>query len=217
MPFYGYNRLYTLGKEEIVLNKQLDDAAAKVTIQPGTAHFYWILFKSTFLISAFTVGGGMVIIPLLRAKFVDEYHWINDKETLDIVAIAQSLPGVMAVNASIMLGHKMAGLAGTAVTTLATAIPPLITMTVIALFYDVFANNPYVQMALKGMQCGATAIIINVAIDLIRKLIKKKQLIPILIFAGTLIAALVFEVNPMYCVLVDAIAGLLLLRDPKYS
>lgn len=199
------------------MKEPIDEAAAKITIQPGTAHFYWILFKSTFLISAFTVGGGMVIIPLLRAKFVDEYHWINDKDTLDIVAIAQSLPGVMAVNASIMLGHRIAGLAGTAVTTLATILPPLITMTIIALFYDLFSHNTYVQMALKGMQCGATAIIISVAIDLIRKLIKKKQLIPILIFAGTLIAAIIFDVNPMYCVLVDAIAGLLLLRDPKYS
>ena len=61
----------------------------KMELQPGTRRFYWVLFKSTFLISAFTVGGGMVIIPLLKSKFVDEYGWIDDKETLDIVAIAQ--------------------------------------------------------------------------------------------------------------------------------
>ena len=84
----------------------------KLSIKPGTGHFYWILFKSTFIISAFTVGGGMVIIPLLKAKFVDEYGWIDDKETLDIVAIAQSMPGVMAVNAAIMLGYRMSGIAG---------------------------------------------------------------------------------------------------------
>lgn len=196
---------------------KLDEAIQKLDIKPGTGRFYWILFKSTFLISAFTVGGGMVIIPLLKTKFVDEYGWINDKETLDIAAIAQSLPGVMAVNASIMLGYRMAGLAGTLVTTLATVLPPLITMTIIAFFYDLFAHNYYVQMLLKGMQCGATAVIINVAINLVKKLTNKKQLIPILICVGTFIAALFFNVNLMYCVLVDALLGLLLLRDPKYN
>jgi len=55
--------------------------------------FYWKLFKSTFLISTFTVGGGYVIVPLLKAKFVDEYHWLDDKETLTLVSVAQSAPG----------------------------------------------------------------------------------------------------------------------------
>ncbi|MBP3231600.1 MAG: chromate transporter [Anaerovibrio sp.] len=197
--------------------EQLDKAIKKLDIEPGTRHFYWTMFKATFLISAFTVGGGMVIIPLLKTKFVDEYGWINDKETLDIAAIAQSLPGVMAVNASIMLGHRMAGLTGTFITTFATVLPPLITMTIIAFFYDLFAHNEYVQMLLKGMQCGATAVIINVAINLVQKLIKKRQLIPILICIGTFIAALIFNVNLMYCVVVDALIGLMLLRDPKYN
>lgn len=195
----------------------IDSEAQNPTIVPGTRHFYWILFKSTFLISAFTVGGGMVIIPLLKAKFVDEYHWINDKETLDMVAIAQSMPGIMAVNASIMLGYKMSGLLGTLVALLATVLPPLITITIIAFFYDLFAHNPYIQMALKGMQCGATAIIIKVVIDLLKKLLKKKQALPLLICTGTLVAVLGFKVNLMYCVVVDGLLGLLLLRDPKYN
>ncbi len=198
-------------------NQQLDEAVNKLNIVPGTRHFFWVLFKSTFLISAFTVGGGMVIIPLLKKKYVDEYGWINDKDTLDITAIAQSLPGVMAVNASIMLGYKMAGFMGTMVTILATVLPPLITITIIAFFYDLFAHNYYVQMILKGMQCGATAVIIDVGLNLVRKLFKKKLLIPILIALGTFIASLCFNVNPMYCVLVDAIIGLMLLRDPKYN
>lgn len=188
-----------------------------LSVKPGTCRFYWILFKSTFIISAFTVGGGMVIIPLLKAKFVDEYGWINDKETLNIVAIAQSMPGVMAVNAAIMLGYRMSGIKGTLVTLLATILPPLITMTIIAFFYDMFAHNHYIQLLLKGMQCGATAIIINVVFNLIKKLVKKQLLLPILIFLGTMTAVLAFDVNLMYCVLADAIIGLALLRDAKYN
>ena len=76
------------------------------------AHFFWTLFKSTFLISAFTVGGGFVIIPLLKGKYVDEYHWISDKDTLDMVAIAQSMPGVIAVNTATFVGHSRKGAEG---------------------------------------------------------------------------------------------------------
>ena len=179
--------------------------------------FYWKLFKSTFIISAFTIGGGFVIISLLKAKFVDEYEWLDDKEALNLVAIAQSAPGVMAVNASIIMGYKLAGLAGSLTAILATVLPPLITLSVVSYFYDAFATNQYVQLILKGMQCGATAIIINVAIDLLKKEFKKKLLIPLLIMVGTFVANYFFDVNLMCAILVDAMLGFMLLRDEKYS
>ena len=182
-----------------------------------TPHFYWTLFKSTFLISAFTVGGGFVIIPLLRAKYVDEYGWIDDKETLNLVSIAQSMPGIVAVNASIILGYRMAGIRGSLTALSATILPPLITLSAIACFYDAFAHNEYVRYALKGMQCGATALIINVAIDLLKKQCKKKLVLPILIILGTFIANLFFDVNIMLLVVIDGIIGLLLMREAKYN
>ncbi|MBQ5600720.1 MAG: chromate transporter [Phascolarctobacterium sp.] len=178
---------------------------------------YWKLFKSTFIISAFTIGGGFVIISLLKAKFVDEYKWLDDKEALNLVAIAQSAPGIMAVNAAIIIGYKLAGLAGSLTAILATVLPPLFTLSVVAYSYDIFASNEYVQLLLKGMQCGATAIIINVAIDLLKKELKKKLAIPLLIIVGTFVANYFFDVNLMYAILVDAMLGFMLLRDEKYS
>ena len=174
--------------------------------------FYWKLFKSTFIISAFTIGGGFVIIPLLKAKFVDEYKWMDDKEALNLVAIAQSAPGVVAANAAISMGYKLGGIRGTLTALLATILP-----SVISYAYDVFAHNQYIQLVLKGMQCGATAIIINVAIDLIKKELKKKFALPLLIIVGTFIANYFFNVNLMYAVVVDAIIGFFLLRDKKYA
>ena len=179
--------------------------------------FYRALFVSTFVISAFTVGGGFVIIPLLKAKFVDEYGWIKDKEALDLVAIAQSMPGVIAANASILLGYRMAGIPGAATALLATVLPPLITLSAIAYAYDAFAANPYIQMVLKGMQCSATALIANVAIDLVSKQIKKKLLLPIVIIAGTFIANFFFGVNIMLLILIDGLIGLAFMRDRKYD
>lgn len=179
--------------------------------------FYWELFKSTFLISAFTVGGGFVIIPLLKAKYVDYYKWMSNKEALDLVSVAQSAPGVVAVNAAIIIGYRLAGLKGTALTLLATVLPPLITLTVISYFYDAFSHNYYVQIALQGMQCGATALILNVGIDLLHKEVKKKLVLPCLIILGTFIANYIFQVNIMYLILVDAIIGYLFLQDTKYN
>ena len=180
-------------------------------------HFYWTLFKSTFLISAFTVGGGFVIIPLLRAKYVDEYGWLDDKETLNLVSIAQSMPGIVAVNSAIILGYRMAGIAGALTGIAATVLPPLITLSVISCFYDAFAHNEYVRYALKGMQCGATALIINVAIDLLKKQWKKRLLLPLLIIIATFIANLVFDVNIMLLVVIDGLIGLLLMREAKFN
>ena len=177
----------------------------------------WKLFKSTFIISAFTIGGGFVIIPLLKAKFVDEYRWMDDKEALNLVAIAQSAPGVVAANAAISLGYRLAGLKGALVALGATILPPLITLSIISYAYDAFANNQYIQLLLKGMQCGATAIIINVALDLLKKECKKKLALPLLIIVGTFVANYFFHVNLMYAVIVDAIIGFFLLRDKKYA
>ena len=178
---------------------------------------YRKLFISTFLISAFTVGGGFVLIPLMKAKFVDEYGWLKENEALDLVSIAQSAPGVMAANSSIIMGYRMGGFLGSITALLATVLPPLITLTVISFFYDAVASNPYVRMFLKGMQCGVTAILIKVVFDLVVKQVKKKLALPLIIMAGTFIAAVVFKINIMQIIAVDAIIGLFMMRDPRYD
>ena len=178
---------------------------------------YWLLFKSTFIVSMFTVGGGYVIIPLLKAKFVDEYHWIDDQQTLDMIAIAQSTPGIMAVNTSIMLGYKMGGFFGALCGMFATVLPPLIIITIVATFYDLIATNEYVKLVLKGMQCGATALLLNVAIDLLRKQFAKKLILPTIIIIATFIANLFFDVNIILLVVIDGIIGFFLMRDKIYA
>ncbi|MBO6235670.1 MAG: chromate transporter [Schwartzia sp.] len=180
-------------------------------------HFYRALFWSTFWISALTVGGGFVIISLLKAKYVDEFGWLDDKETLDLAALAQSMPGVMAVNASILLGYRMAGITGALTALTATILPPLITLSLIAQAYEAFASSPVVRFALQGMQCGATALIVSVAIDLLCKQWKKKLVLPLLILVGTFVANFFFDVNLMVLIVIDALIGLFLLRAPEYN
>ena len=87
-------------------------------------HLLSKLFISTLYLSAFTFGGGYVIITLMKKKFVDQYHWIDDEEMLDLIAIAQSSPGAIAVNGAIVVGYKLAGIPGVLLCVLATVLPP---------------------------------------------------------------------------------------------
>ena len=180
-------------------------------------NFYWKLFKSTFIISAFTVGGGFVIIPLLKAKYVDEFKWIKEKDALDLVAIAQSMPGVVAINSAVILGYKMRGILGTITALIATVLPPLITLSVVCIFYNLFASNPYIKLLLKGMQCGATALIISVAYDLLKKELKKRYILSLAIVLFTFLISFLTDINVMYLIIVDGIIGLILMRDKKYD
>ncbi|MDD3693746.1 MAG: chromate transporter, partial [Oscillospiraceae bacterium] len=106
--------------------------------------FYLKLFWSTFTLSAFTIGGGYVIVPLMRQKFVQKYNWLSEAEMLDITAIAQSSPGAIAVNASILVGYKLAGIPGAIMTIIGTILPPLVIISVISVFYLAFKENEIV-------------------------------------------------------------------------
>ena len=111
----------------------------------------WQLFLSTFKLSACTFGGGFVIIPLMRERFVKELHWIEEEEMLDLTAIAQSSPGSIAINASILVGYHVAGIPGVLITVVGAALPPLIIISIISAFYQVFRSNKYMSTAMAAM------------------------------------------------------------------
>ena len=115
----------------------------------GSGQKYRELFLSTFRLSACTFGGGFVIIPLMRKRFVEELGWIEEDEMLDLTAIAQSSPGAIAVNASILVGYHVAGVPGAMITVLGTVLPPLMIISVISLFYQAFRDNAIVNMAMS--------------------------------------------------------------------
>ncbi len=124
------------------------------------------LFLSTLYLSAFTFGGGYVIVTLMKKKFVDEYHWIEENEMLDLVAIAQSSPGPIAVNGAIVVGYKLAGLIGVLVSIIGTIIPPFLVISVISVCYQAFRDNFFVSQMLEGMQAGVGAVIASVTYEM---------------------------------------------------
>ena len=169
----------------------------------------WKIFISTLYLSAFTFGGGYVIVSLMKKKFVDELHWIEEKEMLDLVAIAQSSPGAIAINGSIVVGYKLAGITGVLVSIIGTIIPPFVIISVISFFYELFASNVYVQQVLTGMQAGVGAVIASVSYEMGAGIISEKDGISLLIMAGAFVASCVFEVNVVYIVIICGLLGVL--------
>lgn len=172
-------------------------------------NIYFQLFCSTFYLSAFTFGGGFVIIPLMKKKFVDELQWINEEEMLDFAAIAQSSPGSVSVNASILLGYRMAGFLGAFVTVLGTVLPPLIILSVISLFYTAFSQNIIVKNVLKGMQAGIAAVIADVVFKLGGTIVKEKNYISVAVMICAFVLSYFFRINVMYIILICGIIGAL--------
>ena len=166
------------------------------------------LFLSTFKLSAFTFGGGYVIIPMMRRKFVDQYHWIDEEELLDMTAMAQSSPGPVAVNASILLGYRVAGGLGALIAAFGTVLPPLIIIAVISVGYEAFRDNLYVSRALKGMQAGVAAVIFSVVLRMGFTFFKDRRWASVALMAAALCLSLCFSLNVIWILLLCGAAGI---------
>lgn len=175
------------------------------------------IFLSTFCLSAFTFGGGYVIVSLMQKKYVDELRWISREEMLNITAAAQSAPGPVAVNAAILVGYHMAGIWGTIPAVLGTVLPPLVIITVISHFYTEFRDNTVVNALLSAMRAGVAAVIADVVISLAGHIRKGKKALPVIIAVGTFVAAYVFKVNVIFIMLACGFLGVMNLGDRNQS
>lgn len=165
------------------------------------------LFFGTLYISAFTFGGGFVIVTLMKKKFVDQLHWIDEQEMLDMTALAQSSPGAIAVNASILVGWRVAGLPGMLVAVLGSVLPPLVILSVISFFYTAFASNLYVSLVLKGMQAGVAAVILDVVCDLGGKVLQTRSVLFIGLMVAAFAANFLWNVNVVLIIVAAAVIG----------
>lgn len=175
--------------------------------QEKSAALFWTLFKSTFILSAFTFGGGYVIVPLMQKKFVEDLKWIDEDEMLDLVALGQSTPGAIAVNTSILVGYRMAGIIGALVTVFGTVSPPLIIITLVSYFYMNFRENPIVDALMIGMQAGVAAVIVNVVFNMVYSVVKQKDIVNILLLLAAFTASVFFNVHVILIILFAGLIG----------
>ena len=179
--------------------------------------FFWTLFISTFTLSAFTFGGVYVIVPLMRKKFVETLGWIDEEEMLDLIAIAQSAPGPIAVNSSIIIGYRLAGIPGALVTTFGTVLPPMVILSVISQFYTAFRDNVVVSLVLKGMGIGVAAVIVDVVYTMAKGVVKTKDALWIIVMCAALVVALFTSLNVVFVILACGVVGAInvIVQDKK--
>lgn len=194
-------------KDMLLLRRTDKDLVMKIkreenTIMNEKAKKLWILFKSMFMLSACTFGGGFVIVSLMKKKYVEELKWLEEDEMLDVTAITQSAPGPLPVNASVIIGYRMAGVVGSLVAVLGTILPPMIIISIISLFYDQFRTNKYIAVALQVMRAGVAAVIFDVVINLAKNVCKTKRVLYILMMIAAFICTCVLKVSAMIVILV---------------
>ena len=179
--------------------------------KPIDLNILWQLFKSTFMLSACTFGGGFVIVSLMKKKFVEELGWIEESEMLDITAISQSSPGPIPINASVILGYRMQGILGSFVAVLGTSIPPIVIISIISVFYTEFRENKIIAIALMVMRAGVAAVICDVVIKLAKNVIATKSNLYIALMFITFIMTYVFGISAMTVILLCLVIGLITL------
>lgn len=170
----------------------------------------WWLFCINLYISAFTFGGGYVVIPMIRKYFVEKKGYFEEEELMKLAAIAQSSPGAVAINLSALSGYRAAGGAGLAVSCIAAVLPPFVILTAVSGIYDRMSGMPAVTAVLRGMESGVAALIAELVYDMYRLLLKEKNVF------FSLLAPLVFFLNYVFGVNVAALmAGCILLCIAK--
>lgn len=174
----------------------------------NSLHILWQLFKATFTLSAFTFGGGFVIVSLMKKKFVEELGWLEEDEMLDITAISQSSPGPIPINASVILGYRMHGMLGSIVAIIGTALPAMIIISIISVFYTEFRENEIIAIALQVMRAGVAAVIFDVVIKLAQNVCKTKRILYIGLMIGAFICTYFLNVSAMIVILTCLAVGI---------
>lgn len=163
--------------------------------------YAWVLWINVF-ISAFTFGGGYVVVPMIRKYFVQKKQLFTEEELTSMAAIAQSSPGAIAINLSVLAGYRTAGTAGAILSCVGAVIPPIVILSVVSVWYTAFSSNLLIAAILKGMQAGVAALIVDLVADMCKMILKEHSLLLTCMIPGAFIASFLFHANVALILLV---------------
>ncbi|QOX65422.1 chromate transporter [Anoxybacterium hadale] len=173
----------------------------------------WELFITFFKVGAFTIGGGLAMLPVIRKAVVEERGWLTEEEIVDCFAVSQSLPGVLAINAAIYVGNKKKGLQGSLASLLGVILPSYISIIVILLFLGSIEENTHVLGAFEGIKAASAAMILVAAYKLGKQILKGKVEIFIAVIS---FAVIVFAgINAVWAILFGGLTGLVVYQYNK--
>ncbi|MCI8894147.1 MAG: chromate transporter [Lachnospiraceae bacterium] len=156
--------------------------------------YAWLLTANLF-ISAFTFGGGYIVVPMVRRFFVEQKQCFSEEDLINMAAIAQSTPGAIAINLSALAGYRVAGIPGAVVSCAAAVIPPLIILTFVSAFYRIFISNAVLAAVLKGMEAGVAALMVDFIADMCSLILKKRSVFLSAMIPLSFLANFVFGIS----------------------
>lgn len=165
------------------------------------------LFTTFFKIGAFTFGGGYAMIPLIQREVVEKHGWMTDDDILDIIAIAETTPGPIAINSATFVGTKVAGFFGSVMATLGVVLPSFIIITIISYVLELFQSVQAVQFAFNGIRAGVIALVFKALISMYKKC--PKDLVSYIVAAFAFLAAVFIDISVIYVLIVCAGIGLI--------
>ena len=164
------------------------------------------LFTTFFKIGLFTFGGGYAMIPLIQREVIEKHKWISDKDFLDMLVLAQSSPGPIAVNTAVFVGYKMRGVVGAIATTFGTVLPSFMVILLLALFFAEVRDNRYVDAAFRAMRPAVVALIVAPLMGLVKGM---KWYLAALA-AAVAVAVWYFGISPMYLIGAGVVVGVVI-------
>lgn len=193
-------------------NSHQSEAAQKMSQEPAqvSRNIYLDSFLTFFKIGLFTIGGGYAMIPLIEAEIIEKKKWVSHDEFVDLMAIAQSCPGIFAVNIAIFIGYRLRRVKGALVCCLGTALPSFIIILLIALFFHQFKDNQMVAAAFRGIRPAVVALIAVPTYNLAKKAKLNRYTFWIPIVSALLIWLL--GVSPILIILIAGVGGYLVGR-----
>ena len=168
---------------------------------------HYALLKTFFKIGAFTLGGGYAMIPMIEAEVVDKHRWIDKEEFLDLIAIAQSCPGVFAINTSIFIGYKLKKMRGALSACLGTALPSFLIILLIAIFFHRFMEIGWIAAMFRGIRPAVVALIAVPTFNMAKA--AHISLVNCWIPIGSAVLIWLVGVNPIYIIIAAGIGGYL--------
>ncbi len=164
------------------------------------------LFISFFKLGIMTFGGGYAMIPLMQKEFVENKGWISDDEMAEMIAVSESTPGPLAVNAATFIGKRMRGFTGSLFSTLGVILPSFIIILIISRFLDVFSENIYLKYVFFGLRAGVLALVIRALIIMAKK--APRNILSYCIIAGAFTAEVIFGIHTVIILIASAGIGI---------
>lgn len=168
---------------------------------------FWNIYKTFFKIGTLLLGGGYVILPLMQNEMVDKKHWLNDDEVCEYYALGQSVPGIIAANMSIFVGHKLLGQRGAFAAATGIVTPAFLAIVLIANILKELVELPMIESIFWGVGIGVVLLVFLAAKEMWNKSIVDK--FSFAIFAGSFILSAILKVSPMFTIIASAIFGII--------